>query len=268
LNDMFFLKLQIRRKILLALMVVIASPIIAAGSDQIYFYDPDAGVNAKSLKTAMTDFLKQAGVDANFQPFLEYQVMAEQIQKTRPLLVLAPSVYFEELKAMSPVLIPEKDGTVTYKKAVVTLLELKSLTDLKDKTVASTSEKFLELLAKKAEIPLNQIRFILVKKDVDALLALQVSKQVDAAIVKSSGIEQFKKVNQEAAERLKTLFEFDVGQPIFWAFKGTETTPAVKKIVDALINMPKSAEGMAVLNLLKYDAWRPFTEEYRNQILK
>ena len=50
---MFFLKLQIMRKILLALMVVIASPIIVAGSDQIYFYDPDAGVNAKSLKTAV-----------------------------------------------------------------------------------------------------------------------------------------------------------------------------------------------------------------------
>lgn len=255
------------RKILLAFVVVaIAFPMIAESKDYIYFYDPDAGINARSLKTAVTKFLKQAGVKASFQPFLEYHVMAEQMQKKKPILVLAPSIYFEELDEMSPILIPEKDGVFTYKKVVVTLLDIQTLTDLKDKTVASTSEKFLELLAKKAEVPVNQVRFIPVKKDVDALLALQVSKQVDAAIVRSSGIEQFKKVNKEAAERLKILYEFDVGQPIFFAFKDTKNSPAVKKAVDALLNMHESEEGLATLKLLKYDGWRPFTEEHRKTL--
>ena len=257
------------RKILLVFIVaVIAFPTIVESKDQIYFYDPDAGINARSLKTAVTKFLKQAGVKANFQPFLEYRVMAKLMQKKKPILVLAPSVYFEELDDMSPLLIPEKDGLFTYKKVVVTLLEINTLADLKEKTVTSTSEKFLELLTKKAEIPVDQIRFIPVKKDVDALVALQVSKQVDAAIVKLSGVEQFKKVNKEAAERLKILYEFDVGNPIFFVFKDTENTPAVKEAVDALLNMHESEEGMAALKLLKYDAWRPFTEDHRNQILE
>lgn len=257
------------RKILLAFIVVATVfPTIAESKDYIYFYDPDAGINARSLKTTVTKFLKQAGVKANFQPFLEYRVMAEQMQKKKPILVLAPSVYFEEFDDMAPLLIPEKDGVFTYKKAVVTLLDIQALPDLKDKTVASTSEKFLELLAQKTEVSVSQIRFIPVKKDVDALLALQVSKQVDAVIVKSSGVEQFKKVNKEAAERLKTLYEFDVWQPIVFAFKDTENTPAVKEAVEALLKMAESEEGLAVLTLLKYDAWRPFTEDHRHQMLK
>lgn len=247
-------------------ILVILFPAIAESKDQIYFYDPDAGVNARSLRASMKTFLDKSGLKVNFQPFLEFSVMTRQMQKQKPVLVLAPSVHAQEFQEMSPLLIPDQQGRFTYTKAVVVPQEIQTLDDLMGKTIAATSPQFLQLLSQKADIPVDSMRFIPVKKDIDALLALQVSKQVDAAIVKVSGIEQFTKVNKEAAERLHVLFEFEVGYPIFWGYQDSEAT--VKEIVNALLNMHERPEGKDVLKLLKYDAWHLFTDEHQGQIFE
>lgn len=240
-----------------------------------FFYNPDANLKDISLlKARVSNYLKKMNADVDFQPFVKFEVMEQQIEAKRPSFLVISSWYYPVLAQKYPLrllLIPQKNGQRSYKKVLVTLEDIQELKDLSGKTLATTplGENTSELLTanffRNALVDMERIKVITVPKDLDALLAVSY-KRVSSAIVVPENINVLKAVNP-AVEKIKIIYTSpEILHPPLVALKDYATAEEIEKVKSIFLAMSENPEGKDVLNLLNYDRWTLPDKEVLEQL--
>jgi ABC-type phosphate/phosphonate transport system substrate-binding protein len=242
-------------------------PLFAWGAEKatiIFFYNPDASLKDISiLKARVSNYFKKTNTNIDFQPFIKFDAMEQQIEAKKPPFLIISSWYYHLLAQkypLVPLLIPQKDGRISYKKILVTLEDIRDLKELNGKTLAVTplGENTVELLAtnffKESLIDIRSMKVITVPKDLDALLAVSY-KRVNAAIVVPENIDVLKAANP-TVKKLKTIYTSpEILHPPLVVLKDYASIEEIETIRSIFLAMLESADGKEVLNLLNYDGW-------------
>lgn len=246
-------------------LLVGSLPILGADNGaSIFFYNPDANLKDVSLlKARVSNYLKKMNTSIDFQPFIKFEVMMQQIEARKPSFLILSSWYYPILAQkypLIPLLIPVKDGQKGYKKVLVTLEDIRDLKELGGKTLATTplGDNTPELLAhnffKDNPIDISAMKIITVPKDLDALLAVSY-KRVNLALVVPDNMNVLRTVNP-AVEKIKIIYTSpEILHPLLVVLKDYASAEEIEKIKSIFLKMSENLDGKDVLNLLNYDRW-------------
>ncbi|HWP47241.1 MAG TPA: PhnD/SsuA/transferrin family substrate-binding protein [Candidatus Limnocylindrales bacterium] len=257
--------LQIACCLLINFLLLGSTPALGADNGaSIFFYNPDANLKDVSvLKARVGNYLKKTNLSMDFQPFIKFEVMMQQIEARKPSFLIISSWYYPILAQkypLTPLLIPIKNGQKGYKKVLVTLEDIQDLKELSGKTLATTplGDNTPELLAdnffKNNPVDISSMKIITVPKDLDALLAVSY-KRVNLAMVVPHNIDILKAVNPAVA-KIKIIYTSpEILHPLLVVLKDYASAEEIEKIKSIFLKMSESPDGKEVLNLLNYDRW-------------
>jgi ABC-type phosphate/phosphonate transport system substrate-binding protein len=238
--------------------------VAAEKTTTIFFYNPDASLKDVSiLKARVSQYLKKMNANMDFQPFIKFDTMKEQIEIKKPSFLIISSWYYSTLTqkySLRPLLIPQKEGQKSYRKVLVTLEDIRELKELNGKTLATTplGENTSRLLTtnffQTNLLDVASLKVITVPKDLDALLAVSY-KRVSSAIVVPENIQVLKAVNP-VVEKIKIIYTSpEILHPPLVALVDYMSPGEIEKVQSIFLAMPENLEGQQVLNLLNYDGW-------------
>jgi len=240
---------------------------VAAQPIKIFFFDPDANLkNVGRLKAQMQSYLNTHDQEIHFQPFTKSSIFEHEMSVQAPQFALVSSLYLgkgsREFK-LTPILIPAREGKLTYRKVLVAIGDNVDKNNLVGKTLATTlvgesGRRWLDSHVLKAlSLKADSLRLIVVTKDIDALLALSF-RQVDLALVAPHNIDVLKRVNPMAVNNLKILV---YSHPILRSplcSVGDVPPKVIERVTELFMGMSKTPLGQKTLNLLGFDEWKAF----------
>lgn len=242
----------------------------AEKTTSIFFYNPDANLKDISiLKAKVGSYLRKMNTNMDFQPFIRFDVMEQQIEVKKPSFIIISSWYYHTLAQkhlLHPLLIPQKNGQKSYRKVLVTLESIQDLKELNGKTLATTplGENTPGLLAtnffRNTSVDVASMKIITVPKDLDALLAVSY-RRVNSAMVVPDNINALKAINP-VVEKIKIVYTSpEILFPPLVALINYASPEEIKKIQLIFSTMPESLEGQQALDLLNYDGWTVLDKE-------
>ncbi len=255
--------------------VTFNAPVFEAQEPQenIVFFDPDAN-HQKIIQITrwFNDYLETTPIKARFRPVQNVETLWKLAESGAASYAIVSSQYLSTRRGrqLEPVLVPAQKDDVYYRKVLVVKNE-QMAADLSRRTIAITvsgqepREFFrdtLEKLEKKA-IKTQDTRFLQVKKDIDALLALAFGR-VDAAIVTTATFGVLSRLNPVAAKSFHRVGEIDkILRAPLCAIKGGRGGDAVATaaLVEAFKKMAGSPDGEKVMSTMAIDSWVSFKPE-------
>ncbi len=247
------------------LSIFTAQTSCAAENYQIYYFSPESNINNYSLlKREFDQYLADQG-PFRFQPFADSATFSEIILAEQNGLYLMSSWQYEQLKTevdLCPLMVGMADGKVYHNYFLIVPEQIESINELANVTLASSSsETFSQTILSQAlqatpaqENKLPTVRFLMVPKDIDALMAVSFG-MARGALVSAVSYSDFKNINPQQASSLKILAK---GQkhllPILTAT--TLQDSRAGSCARALEKMQENKAGRIRLKMLGLDGWR------------
>jgi len=235
--------------------VFLASSLNYAENFNIIYFDPDGNlVKIADILSSGKKYFSSIDSSVNFIVIGNINVLETELENIKPRMMIVNSLYFASNKAkmqLKPLLIFVKDGRNKYTKKIVQIgNSIKSVTDLTNKTLASSSSK--EEINKIFSYELSATKLLSVPRDIDAILALEFG-QVDAAIVTDNSIKAFSVISPVDSEQLKVIFEtreifFPVGVSTKYSYKGA----IYSKILKSFKEIKNNKLGTKFLNSMLF----------------
>lgn len=254
--------------ILLSPKLVIAEIRAEQSKNTIYFYNPETNINNyASLKYSFDIYLSNFG-DYQFQPFNNKDIFENSFSKNNHGIYLLSSWHYQYLPSdikLQPVMVGVSNGKSTQKKILSVNQSITDISLLKGTTIAcSGSEKYTinllkEMLEHDNSDILPTLNFILVPKDIDALLAV-VFGMATAALTSERSLDNFKKINKKQYQSLRPLMESQQYFLTLAAIPQTENKNAAE-LLDILEKMGINPGGEIRLRMLGLDGWRRLTRQ-------
>lgn len=256
--------------------VVLSAPAFEAQEPQesIVFFDPDANhEKIIQITSWFNNYLESTPIKARFKPVQSVETLWKLAESGSASYAIVSSRYLgtSDGQKLEPVLVPAQKEDVYYRKILVVKSEAMA-SDLSRRTVAITVsgqdtrrlfQETLEKLEKKG-IKTDDTRFLQVKKDIDALLALAFGR-VDAAIVTTATFGVLSRINPVAAKSFHKVGEIEkILRAPLCAIKSPSSkgSPAqTAALVEAFRKMAKSPDGEKVMSTLAMDSWVNFKPE-------
>lgn len=251
--------------LLVALLALPTAPAVAAPVEKNtlvhFYYSPDWRPGSFSLLTAtMADYLSSQGLPSSFQAFARYEDFVREIEVQKPTFITAPLWFAEkhgQALGLQVISRPLRNGKHSYRKLLMTGLEVTNLADLSSATIAATvnavdpnpEARLLGLFS----LAGSKARVIPVTKDIDALLALTFG-QVDAAVVTTARLDLLSRVSPEATAKIHSIAKTaEIPFPMFYStrYASEELRHTTIEFSDAF---NATEQGQAILNLFGYDS--------------
>ena len=244
-------------------MCAVLSKSVYANKPVVIFFDPDANLaNAVRIKGSLQTYLKTITPDALFQPVTKQKVFEKILERKQPNYVIVSSYYYKNNKdrlGLNPLLIPLKQGKMTYKK--ILLISNNIVKNGNEKinllSIATTSARdfILSLKLEKSGLNIKDATVIPVTKDIDALLALSYG-QVSSALVVPDSYVYLEDVNPESVKNMRIVFKsHETVNPLLCSFSKNNNKELTNKIEKAFINIMSDENGKTFMELLKYNKW-------------
>ncbi|TAN47003.1 MAG: hypothetical protein EPN21_18885 [Methylococcaceae bacterium] len=232
----------------------------------LYFYNSETNINNfVSLKITFDTYLSQFG-DYYFQPFSDQSNFESFVAENDKGVMLLSSWHYSMLKdqaSLVPALIGVSNNKTTQRKILSTQHDIESINDLKGKKIAtasniSYSENLLrEMVGSANEDVVSSVKFVLVPKDIDALMAVGFGI-ASAALTSEKSLENFKDINEKQYSQLRQL---GISKEILLtlAVVHQKADAGAAKLLATLMKMSTNPDGKLKLRMLGLDDWRPLT---------
>jgi len=232
-----------------------------AARAKLFFFSPDFSPGNLSILTQAVDaYLREAGTDTDFQAFVRFEDFRREVAAQQPDFVVVPDWAATRGCVgidLIPLAKPVRGGESFGRKALIARPEVRSLTELRNASIAAT----LPPGGSPAGSGLDRIRrqqpgvrIIQVPKEIDALLAVAFG-QVDAAYVSTRQFDMFAGVNPKLGSGLKEIgYAENMPFPLIYATANADTAE-IAQLQKAIAGVSTSGTGKRLVGLLGYDGW-------------
>ena len=161
------------------------------------------------MSNSFNKYLADVNAGLKFQVVLRQKDFLKVMKTKRPQYVIVNSELLKQHKSLTPIMVPEKNGSPHYVKVMVT----KGKKDISSGSLAVTGSGDIKSITartlkqlKKGGVKVDGTIVTVVSKDIDALLALAFG-HVDGALVTKASLEVIKKINPAAAASFVVSYE-------------------------------------------------------------
>ncbi|GAB4269455.1 MAG: hypothetical protein Kow0065_19550 [Methylomicrobium sp.] len=233
----------------------------------VYFYNSETNINNfASLKMAFDTGLAQLG-NMQFQPFSNRDTFEELVASQKDGVFLLSSWHYRLLKKqwpLKPVLVGTVQGRTSQSKVLSVNSSIGDIDALKGMRIASSgSEDYTRtvlerILGGRSGDILDHVKWVLVPKDLDALMALGFG-MADAALTAESSLDSLAKINVKQYNRLKRIGTSQQ-QLLMLGVISESARPNTLHAVERLTGVANiSLEGGNALRMLGLDGFRKLT---------
>ena len=239
------------------------------------FYEPElAADNLGQITTSMTAFMREAGVDVDFQAFARFEDFRREIARRQPAFVAGPSWALPEIcehTELGRIAEPTISNTAFAEKTLVTYRTSDEVTPVDKatiKTIAAivpSGTSVRELYPKLAAFLRSRpaVKLVTVPKDLDAVLAMAFG-HADAAFISHRRLEQLKATRPNVARGLVPIgLTEKVTLPAVYATEFAEPNDS-NELAIAFSKMRSRQIGPDLLAMLGYDDWKTRQSQRRN----
>lgn len=254
--------------IALLTLLLLGAPSAALSQDAltIYFYNPEINTTRNVvLKTVFDQYLKEKG-KFQFQPVDNRHAIETLIQNDKHAIFMISDWHFNQLPdtlfPAQPVLRGVKNGSDTYQKFLVvrsTVANLDSMTIATSGTPLFSRSILADIYPDHTPEQLNKPNFLLVPKDIDALMAVGFGL-ADAALASELSLETLSTLYKTQHQQLQTLGNSRPLKRLLVIHHETDS-PIKVEAVDALNDMSQSSKGLQALHILGLSGWQPLNEK-------
>jgi|GEM_PF-2673867 len=233
----------------------------------IYFYSPYSDINDfQNLKYRFDNYLKRFG-DYEFQPFTNKKSFENRVLKDRNSILIMSSFEFDDFKSryrdkLKIEFLASKNGK-EHQNMILLSNDNSFYFTKKSKVSTSCNEKHSKFILKKIlQKSINNIDFITVERDIDAILSIVFN------------ISDFALVSNEAFEKYKNIFEinenlFKVGSSLNSLHLVIATFDnhsfEVESFIDSLESKDKDSFANGALSLIGVDILKKESISYLNE---
>lgn len=254
------------RLVFLIFFVFITGGYWSAHSDMrptIYFYNTETNINNfVTLKMAFDVYLTDHG-SYYFQPF-DIKYNFESVTKEKGGIYLLSSWHLKELQQrkvpMEIALVGTSKGNTMQRKVLSAKKDIVNVAMLKNSVVAAAgSEEYVhsilkQILGKEQEVLLNDIKILIVPKDIDAVMAVGFG-MATAAISAESGLDKLAMINPKQFKELHSL-GFSEKDYLLIAATLKKPDQQERQVLEELRKMSETDAGVTNLKMLGIDGWR------------
>ncbi len=227
------------------------------------YYNPDINYPATDIISAAADYSKEIQTDFEIQPVSKFDILKKNFISKDFLHIIIPPYFASSICADSTLICMftpiDKNGRNTYTKHIlVRKKEISSMSDLKNKIIASSSygsasiEVVNKYIFSETNFKAEDIDFVWVKKDLDAIFSL-IFGQVDAAIVSKNTIQLMNKERPEQMFELQELYE---SKPMPLPCVFSVDSLSFKFLESAFLKMNIYESGKKFISLLGVSQWQ------------
>ena len=229
----------------------------------IYFYNTETNINNfVTLKMAFDVYLVNHG-GYYLQPF-DLRENFEAVIKKKGDIYLLSSWHLKELQQkkvpLEIALVGTSKGNTMQRKVLSAKKDIVNVAMLKNTVVAAAgSEEYVhsilkQILGKGQEALLNDIKILIVPKDIDAIMAVGFG-MATAAISAESGLDKLAMINPNQFKELHSL-GFSEKDYLLIAATLKKTDQQERQLLEELRKMSETDAGEANLKMLGIDGWR------------
>lgn len=255
----------LRKVFFIALFVLLILGVPSAALSQealtIYFYNPEINTTRNVvLKTVFDQYLKEKG-KFQFQPVDNRRAIETLIQGDKHSVFMISNWHFDQLQSKSfptlPVLRGVKNGNDTYQKFLVVKnadTPFESMTIATSGTPLFSRSILADIYQSHTPEQLNKPNFLLVPKDIDALMAVGFGL-ADAALASELSLETLSTLYKKQHQQLIILGNSRPLKRLLVIHHDT-TSPIKTAAIAALSDMSQSSKGRQALQILGLNGWK------------
>ncbi len=234
----------------------------------IYFYNPEANINNFALLKKETDsYLSKFG-DYSFQPFNDKNIFEDSVSGNKEALFILSSWHYNTLREkypVKPVLIGVSKGKSTHKKVLSVKKNIKNITSLKGKKIASAGNReytrniLMQIMGINSGEIADSLKIMPVPKDIDALMAVGFGMAA-AALTTEESLGKLRKMNPKHYQRLGQLGrsrELLLSVVAVPRHLNTDDHPLIR----ILSKMGTESKNKNMLRMIGLDGWRTLTQK-------
>ncbi len=260
------LRKVIRIALLTLLILGVPSAALSQQSLTIYFYNPEINTTRNVvLKTVFDQYLKEKG-KFQFQPVDSRDTIEGLIQNDKNAIFIISNWHFDQLKEQSaptnPVLRGVKNGSDTYRKFLVvknTNTPPETMTIATSGSVPFSQSILADIYPNHTPKQLDKPKFLLVPKDIDALMAVGFGL-ADAALASELSLETLSTLYKAQHQQLHILGNSRPLKRLLVIHHKAESSVKADAIA-ALNDMSKSNKGLQALHILGLNGWQSLDEK-------
>ena len=237
------------------LAIVFLIPLLSWAGERVYFYSPESGINNfKVLKTAFDRYLSGYG-SYEFQPFRQQEAFQDQVGTGAEGAVLLSGWHYRQIHreyGLEALAVGTKNGETVNRRILV------GAVGKRGKPVAGVvATAFDPALAEEALEKMlgsdrrKKVEALAVPKDIDALMSVGFG-MADYALTTRAVFRETVAINAGLGTQLE---EVAAGGEAFHLVLAVPAGKVPKALVDALFDMPETAEGKKNMGMLGLDGW-------------
>ncbi|MCG8316859.1 MAG: PhnD/SsuA/transferrin family substrate-binding protein [Pseudomonadales bacterium] len=235
----------------------------------LYFYNPEVSTTRNSvLKDTFDAYLSSKG-DFKLQPVADRETFNGLMRDRKKDVFILSDSHFTEFSVSHPGYLTYlrglKDGKNTYRKMLLAKRDIfskgyKSRATIASAASESDSRKVLQqILPGLKREQLDAVSFLIVPKDIDALLSVGFGLS-DSALASEESLEKLSSLYKNQYQQLQVL---GTSKPLkrLVAVVPAKSTTQQQTLVQALYQMDKESMGQLALKLLGLDGWANIRKE-------
>lgn len=243
------------------------------GLTTIYFFSPEITVSSfNTLKAAFDGVLAPCGNYA-FQPVARRADFEALLAKQESALFLMSSTHYRELDdrmRLTPRLVGIRDAKIVQEHGLYTLKANGGVSSLRGATVAISGPReyaanlLRDMLRGEEPALADSINFLVVPKQVDALMAVSFGSAT-AALATESSVRRLAEINPRQAASLKLAAS---SAPILLPIlvSPSDANASTKALLDVLSGLQQQPAGLQCLRMLGLDGMTELPEAEKEEL--